>query len=171
MRLILKAQDLLTRLAFVLGVCALAAIVAIYAYEVTARYLFAAPTRWGSDLVSFLLLISVFSTVPWLTREGGHVAVTILPDMAARLRRPLLTLACFAAAGACLWAAYLCIGETLYLIRRGTTTLTSVPVPKWILIAFITYGVTNSGLYFLRLGFRGGEPIQDTPSEPEVTHG
>jgi hypothetical protein len=36
-------------------------------------------------------------------------------------------------------------------------------------VAFITYGVANSGLYFLRLAF--GQALSETDSQPEVTHG
>jgi len=160
MRPILNMQDALTRLGFLVGVSALGAIVVIYAYEVVARYAFGAPTLWASDFVSFLLLISVFSTAPWLTREGGHVAVTILPDLAGGLRAPMLRAGYLVAAGTCLWAAWLCLGEVQHLFNRGTSTLTTVRIPKWILIAFITYGLLNSGLYFLRLAF--GRAIEET---------
>jgi TRAP-type C4-dicarboxylate transport system permease small subunit len=161
MRFLLQTQDRFTWLGFILGATALGAIVLIYAYEVTARYLFAAPTMWASDFVSFLLLISVFSTAPWLTREGGHVAVTILPDMIPALRDLILRAGFLAAAAACLWAAWICFGENLYLFERGTSTLTTIRIPKWILSAFITYGFLNSGLYFLRLAARPTVPANE----------
>jgi TRAP-type C4-dicarboxylate transport system permease small subunit len=153
MRPILKAQDALTWVGFLAGATALGAIVVIYAYEVISRYMFGAPTMWASDFVSFLLLISVFATAPWLTREGGHVAVTILPDMVPALREVILRAGFLVAAGVCLWATWICVGENLYLFERGTSTLTTIRIPKWILSAFITYGLLNSGLYFIRLTF------------------
>ncbi|MWD28720.1 TRAP transporter small permease subunit [Aquicoccus sp. SCR17] len=153
MRPILKAQDALTWVGFLAGATALGAIVVIYAYEVISRYVLGAPTMWASDFVSFLLLISVFATAPWLTREGGHVAVTILPDMVPALREVILRAGFLVAAGVCLWAAWICFGENLYLFQRGTSTLTTIRIPKWILSAFITYGLLNSGLYFIRLTF------------------
>ena len=153
MRPILKAQDALTWVGFLAGATALGAIVVIYAYEVISRYMFGAPTMWASDFVSFLLLISVFATAPWLTREGGHVAVTILPDMVPALREVILRAGFLVAASVCLWATWICVGENLYLFERGTSTLTTIRIPKWILSAFITYGLLNSGLYFIRLTF------------------
>ncbi|MGR3740449.1 MAG: TRAP transporter small permease [Limimaricola soesokkakensis] len=169
MRPILRLQDALTRLAFFVGAGALAAIVLIYAYEVVSRYAFGAPTLWASDFVSFLLLISVFCAGPWLTREGGHVAVTILPDLAS-VRRPLiLRMGFLVAAATCLWATWLCLGEVRHLAERGTATLTTVRIPKWILMAFIAYGVGNSGLYFLRLAC--GADLSGTETPEEVTHG
>ncbi|WPZ23959.1 TRAP transporter small permease (plasmid) [Sulfitobacter faviae] len=153
MRSILKAQDALTWVGFLSGTTALGAIVLIYAYEVISRYMFGAPTMWASDFVSFLLLISVFATAPWLTREGGHVAVTILPDMVPALRKAILRVGFLVAAGVCLWATWICAGENFYLFQRGTSTLTTIRIPKWILSTFITYGLLNSGLYFIRLTF------------------
>lgn len=166
MRPILMLQDALTRLGFLVGVSALAAIVLIYAYEVVSRFAFGAPTLWASDFVSFLLLISVFSTAPWLTRDGGHVAVTILPDLAGPLRQVILRAGFLVTAGACLWAAWLCIGEVQHLLARGTTTLTTIRIPKWILTAFITYGLLNSGLYFVRLAFAPPDAAT-TRTEPQ----
>lgn len=150
---ILKAQDTVSKIGFVVGSTALGLIVAIYAYEVMSRYLFWAPTLWASDFVSFLLLISVFTTAPWLTREGGHVAVTIVPDLLPKWHDLLIRAGFFVAAAVCLWAGWICLGENIYLYGRGTSTLTTIRIPKWILSAFITYGLVNSGLYFLRLGF------------------
>lgn len=153
MKKILKVQDAVTFLGFVAGAGALGAIVLIYAFEVVSRYIFGSPTLWASDTVSFLLLISVFATVPWLTREGGHVAVTIVPDLAPMARDFIIRAGFLVTAVVCLWATWICLGETFYLFKRGTTTLTTFRIPKWILLAFISYGLLNSGLYFLRLAF------------------
>lgn len=150
---ILTFQDRFSRLGFILGATALGLIVAIYAFEVISRYVFDAPTLWASDFVSFLLLISVFATAPWLTREGGHVAVTIVPDLLPKWRELLIRVGFLSAAVVCLWAGWICLGENIHLYNRGTSTLTTIRIPKWILSAFITYGLVNSGLYFLRLGF------------------
>ena len=62
------------------------------------------------------------------------------------------------AACVCLWASWICLGENIYLYNRGTETLTTIRIPKWTLTAFITYGLLNSGLYFLRLAFQRGTP-------------
>lgn len=70
MKPVLRLQDIVSRAGFVLGAASLGAIVVIYAFEVVSSYVFGAPTKWASDFVSFLLLISVSATAPWLTREG-----------------------------------------------------------------------------------------------------
>ena len=139
------------------GAAALGLIVLIFAYEVSMRYAFAAPTIWANDFVSFLLLASVFLYLPWLTREGGNVAVTILPDMLPEGARQLLLRAGFlVAALACLWTTQIGLAETERLFARNTMTLTTVRVPKWLFLALITYGLGNSGLYFLRLALVPG---------------
>ena len=50
----------------------------------------------------------------------------------------------------------------MLLFERGTATLTVVRIPKWTLTAFITYGLFNSGLYFLLSVVAGqGEPARE----------
>ena len=156
-----SAHDAVSFAGFVLGAGAIGLIVVIYAYEVTMRYFFVAPTMWASDFVSFLLLFSVFLVMPWLTREGGHVAVTLLPDiLPERIGALLLRLGWVAGAAACLWAAWISLQENIVLFERGTATLTVVRFPKWTLTAVITYGLLNSGLYFTRLGIVGAKGTQ-----------
>ncbi|MDV7202345.1 TRAP transporter small permease [Roseovarius sp. 10] len=156
-----SAHDAISFAGFMLGAGAIGLIVAIYAYEVTMRYFFVAPTMWASDFVSFLLLFSVFLVMPWLTREGGHVAVTLLPDMLPeRLGSLLLRLGWIAGSAACLWAAWISLQENIVLFERGTATLTVVRFPKWALTAVITYGLLNSGLYFARLAIFPAAEVQ-----------
>lgn len=147
-------QDAVSRFTYWLGAAAIGLIVVIFSYEVTARYLFFAPTYWASDFVSFLLLISVFMVMPWLTREGGHVAVTLLPDtMPPRPAALLLRAGFLVGAVVCMWVGYISVLENVNLYQRNVSTLTTVRIPKWTLTALITYALFNSGLHFLRLVF------------------
>jgi TRAP-type C4-dicarboxylate transport system permease small subunit len=158
LRPVLRAQDVISRTTFRLGAAALGLIVVIYAYEVVVRYFLLSPTLWASDFVSFLLLISVFLVMPWLTREGGHVAVTLVPDHLPPFPARLLTRAgLLIGAVVCLWAFWICLQETASVYERGTMTLTTVRIPKWTLMALIAYGLGNSGLHFLRAALRGPE--------------
>ena len=153
---IARLHDAVSVAGFACGGATLALIVVIYAYEVTMRYFFFAPTMWASDFVTFLLLLSVFLVMPWLTREGGHVAVTLVPDMLPEKAGRLLTRAGFlAGSAACFWAGWISLQENLVLFERGTATLSTVRVPKWTLSAVITYGLLNSGIYFLVAAVRG----------------
>lgn len=154
--LIARLHDAVSFAGFACGAAALALIVVIYAYEITMRYFFLAPTMWASDFVTFLLLLSVFLVMPWLTREGGHVAVTLVPDMLPEKAGRLLIRAGFlGCSGACFWSGWISLQENLVLFERGTATLSTVRIPKWTLAAFITYGLLNSGIYFLVAAVRG----------------
>lgn len=153
---IARLHDAVSFAGFACGGAALALIVVIYAYEVTMRYFFLAPTIWASDFVTFLLLLSVFLAMPWLTREGGHVAVTLVPDMLPeKAGRLLIRTGFLASSFACFWAGWISLQENVVLFDRGTATLSTVRIPKWTLAAFITYGLVNSGLYFLLAAVRG----------------
>lgn len=149
---VLRIHDMMSQLGAWVGAAALGLIVVIFTYEVTMRYFLGAPTYWASDFVAFLLLVSVFFYLPWLTRQGGNIAVTLLPDMMPARASQLLLGAGFLVAGAvCLWSAQIGWYETERLFRRNTMTLTTVRLPKWIFLMIITYGLGNAGLHFLRL--------------------
>lgn len=157
---LLRLQDVLSLGISWAGATALGLIVVIFSYEVTMRYLFGAPTRWANDFVAFLLLVSVFCYLPWLTREGGNIAVTLVPDiLPQRAGEWMLRAGFLVAAGVCLWAAWIGVQETERLFRRNTMTLTTVRFPKWAFLALITYGLGNSGLYFLRLALIPGAQL------------
>lgn len=148
---ILHVHNLISRTAWHLAAASLGLVVVIFAYEVTSRYVFGAPTRWASDAVSFLLLVTVFLAAPWLARTRTHVAVTILPDLLPPRAERVLVAAGFATgAVVCFWAVWICIGETALLRNRGTMTLTSFRIPKWWLLLAMSYGLLDCGLQFLR---------------------
>ncbi|SFP90965.1 TRAP transporter small permease [Tranquillimonas alkanivorans] len=157
-----RVHDAISFIGFACGAGALGLIVVIYAYEVTMRYFFIAPTTWASDLVTFLLLLSVFLVIPWLTKEGGHVAVTLVPDLLPRRAgTALLRLGFFAGAVACFWSGWISLQENFVLYDRGTSTLTTIRIPKWTLAVFITYGLVNSGVYFLLAAVFGPNAADD----------
>lgn len=155
-RALLWAHDALVTLSYWLGAGALGLIVMIFSYEVFSRYLMGAPTKWASDFVSFLLLISIFLVLPHVTRIDGNVSVPILLNVLGRRASDFMRRLGFVlGAAVCLWASYIFLDETLRLMDRGTATLTSVRFPKWILFAFLVFGMLNAGLAFLRLAFSG----------------
>lgn len=148
---LLDLHEAISRAALYAAATGLGLVVAVFTYEVVSRYILSAPTRWASDVVSFLLLASVFLAAPWLARTQGHVAVTILPDLLPPSgRRWLVAAGYLVGAGVCFWAAWMCVAETALLHRRGTMTLTSFRIPKWWLMAVMSYGILDCGLQFLR---------------------
>ena len=160
--MLITTLDRIFRLAFALGAIALTAIVACYACEVVMRYFFNAPTRWASDTVSFLLLASVFLVAPWLTRENGHVAVTLLPDLLPeKWARLAIRLGFAAGAIVCIGGGIIAIAEAASLFRRGTMTYSAIPFPKWILTSAIAFGLVGCGLAFIGLTVSPPSPQQE----------
>ena len=135
-------------------------------FEVFTRYLLNSPTSWVSDFVSYALSASVFLALPKVTRERGHVAVTILvdvmPDRVADWAHMAVSLIGFACLGI---AAWISLEENIRQYSRGIETLAINPIPVWWVSSFITFGLAMSALYMLRhlppshrgrSGFSGG---------------
>ena len=148
----LRALDHLTRIAAFAAALALAVIVAAYAYEVVARYVFDAPTWWSAELVSYLLCVLTFCMMPRVTQTRGQVAVTVLLE---RLPQPIRGQAermiwglGFAATAAVTWFA---AGETTRQIERGVQMMAAMPIPKWWVSIWIAVGFGLTALQFLRL--------------------
>ena len=85
-----RAHDALTDVSFQFAKLCLGIIVCAYCYEVASRYFFNAPTWWADEAVSYSLCIGCFTMMPYVTREKGHVAVTLIVDMLApKYARPV----------------------------------------------------------------------------------
>jgi len=146
-----RIQDGITRVGFMGGVLALGLIVFSYLYEVAARYFFSSPTTWATDLVSYLLCIAIFLTLPQITKDRGHIAVTILVDNAPpRVADLLHSLMCATGFAACLFTAWISALENYRQFSREITTLAIHPIPEWWVSIFITYGMAGAAFYFLR---------------------
>ncbi|WP_432470483.1 TRAP transporter small permease [Amphritea sp. HPY] len=155
---VFRLQDLITKVGFYGGVLGLCVITSSYVFEVVARYMFDSPTTWANDLVSYLLCISVFLALPEVTRSRGHIAVTILVDIAPKKMTVLLqTLINLFGFIACVITAWICADETYRQMIKGITTLANDPIPQWWISIFIAYGLLWSSLYFLRYMFSHSE--------------
>src|SRR5688572_29627981 len=104
----LRIIDGITRTGHGAALLILAFIAVAFCYEVGARYFFNAPTRWISDYSAYGLCMTVFLTVPEITRKHAHVAITFLVDgMSPARARTMRRLIALAAAAACLFAAWI----------------------------------------------------------------
>lgn len=144
-------HDRLTEVAAVLAAIGLIGIVASYVYEVVTRYFFNAPTAWVSDFVSYALCASIFLALPKVTRDKGHVAVTILIDILPHKISDIMH-TCINLIGFCCLAfsAYISLQENIRQYSKNIETLAIVPIPQWWISSFITFGLALSSLYFLR---------------------
>jgi len=144
-------HDFITRLGFILAAICLAVIVSSYCYEVVARYFFAAPTHWVGSLVAYLLCVSIFLTLPEITREKMHIFISVVPDMLSRRNgTALIRMGRLVGVIACFLGAWFSADASYTQFIRGLYTVNEWDVPKWMVSIFIPYGLLSSGLYFLR---------------------
>ena len=146
-----RLTDLVTAVMAAGATVALIGIVFSYCFEVVARYGLNAPTVWASDTVTYLLSASIFLMVPYVAKQGRHVAITILPDaLAPRPRAALLTFADLAGFVASASVAWITLAESLRQFGAGTSTLALMPIPKWWISLPIGLGFALAALQFLR---------------------
>jgi C4-dicarboxylate transporter, DctQ subunit len=130
-----------------LGAFCVFAILVSYSIEVFMRYMLSAPTSWASDYVTYFLCGSVFLTMPHLTREGSHVAVTVLQGrLPAAAERLAVILGLAVSAATCLFVGWLALKQTHYNFVRGIDTMSLAAVPKWMIAAPIAFGFILSGV-------------------------
>lgn len=146
-----RLHDRITDLSAVLAVVALALIVSAYIFEVFTRYFLSAPTSWVSDFVAYALSASVFLALPKVTRDRGHVAVTILIDVMPARIAGIVHVAVCSVGFLCLgYTAWISLHENMRQFTRGIMTLAMNPIPVWWVSSFMTYGLALAALYMLR---------------------
>lgn len=148
-----RLHDWLTDIGYILAALALAAMGVIYCAEVTLRYFLNAPTTWATETLSHLMLVAVFLALPHATRAGAHVAVTLIADLRPRWARPVGIILNLVGALVCLFVAWLSYGENLRQYTQNIETLGNVPLPKWWISSWITFGFASAALWFFRLVF------------------
>ncbi len=147
-----RAHDGLTDVSFQFAKLCLGIIVFAYCYEVAARYFFNAPTWWADEAVSYSLCIGIFTMMPHVTREKGHVAVTLIVDlMSPRNARPVYWFIYLLSFLACAAAAWISLDENIRQVVKGVMLMKVEPLPKYWISTWITYGFASSALYYLRL--------------------
>lgn len=146
------AHDRLTSGSFVLAQFCLFVIVFSYSYEVVARYFFAAPTWWSNEVVAYALAIATFLTLPKVTRDSGHIAITFLIDsLPPRFGNPLNIALAAVGAAVCLFVAWLCLQANITHYVRDEMMVQVRPIPKLWISVWLTYGFFSAGLHFLRM--------------------
>jgi C4-dicarboxylate transporter DctQ subunit len=144
-------HDSISRIGFLVAALALALMVLAYCFEIFSRYVLRAPTVWVSPIVSYILCITIFLSVPELTRQSAHIYIDYLesrlsPIAAAHVAR---IIRCIGAA-ACFVAAWFTASDALDSFEFGILTNTYLPIPKWWLSILIPYAFLSSAIYFCR---------------------
>lgn len=144
-------HDESSRWLFRLAGAALLLAVALYAFEVVARYLFDAPTTWSGEAVQYALAVLIFCALPDVTRRSAHVAIDIVPEALPKNARDVLArINGLVAALATGLAAWIVAGESLRQFEKGLLTNAANPIPRWWITAFIALGLASAALHFLR---------------------
>jgi C4-dicarboxylate transporter, DctQ subunit len=159
MRPLLRLHGLVTDLGYLAAALGLAGMGALYCMEVVFRYFLNAPTRWSLEFITYLMLVVTFLAIPHAVRGGMHIAVTLIADLYPRHARRILSTMNAIGAALCAFIAYICLSEAVAQYQGSIETIGNIPIPKWWLTSFIAYGFANSALWYLRLLWRGGEPI------------
>lgn len=169
LRRLCRLHDALTRLSGYGGSVALGAIVVAYCYEVVARYIFNAPTTWADEAVSYSLCIGVFLMMPYVTAKGGHVAVTMIVEMAPpKLARVMTWLTLLLGFVVCAISAWMSLDENVRQFVQDVYLMKVHSIPKWWISVFITYGFASSALHFLRMLDIRAIPVGAPPAEKRV---
>jgi TRAP-type C4-dicarboxylate transport system permease small subunit len=159
MRHLLRLHGLITDAGYLLAALGLCAMGVLYCLEVVFRYFLNAPTRWSLEVITWLMLIVTFLAIPHAVRAGMHIAVTLLADLYPRHARRILSTMNLIGVVLCTFIAYISLNENIDQYRGSIETIGNLPIPKWWLTVFITYGFANSALWYVRLLFSGSEPI------------
>lgn len=145
------AHDYLSDAGYLASAVALTAMCAIYCLEVVLRYFFDSPTQWSTETVSRLMLVMTFLAMPHATRTLAHVSVTLIPDVWPRIARKMGIGLSAVGLVLCGFVTYLSAMESYNQYVQLVETLDNVPVLKWKISIFITYGFGNSALWYLRM--------------------
>ena len=144
-------HDESSRWLFRLAGAALLLAVALYAFEVIARYLFGTPTTWSGEAVQYSLAVLIFCALPDVPRRAAHVAIDIVPEsLPERTRGILARINNVIATAATGIAAWIVAGESLRQFEKGLMTNAANPIPRWWITALIALGLASASLHFLR---------------------
>jgi TRAP-type C4-dicarboxylate transport system permease small subunit len=159
MRALLRLHGLITDLGYLLAALGLAAMGVLYCMEVVFRYFLNAPTRWSLEFITYLMLAVTFLAIPHAVRGGMHIAVTLLADLYPRHARYIAYAMNAVGAVLCVFISYISLTENIAQYQGSIETIGNIPIPKWWLSVFITYGFVNSALWYFRLLANRSEPI------------
>jgi len=131
----------------------LVVLVGITCFEVIMRGL-GHPTAWANDYTAYGLLASIFLSLPEITRQRGHVAISFLSDnLPNRLNFDAVTQV--VAAIAIFMTVYLAARIGIDQWRQGIETISATPIPKVWLTVLMCLGLLGSGCEFLMASARG----------------
>ena len=149
-------HDVITDIGYILAAITITLMGAVYCMEVVLRYFFNAPTRWSTETVANLMLVTIFLAAPHAVRSLNHVAVSLIVDLFPSRARLVNAIMNSAGVLLCGFVTYLSWNENLRQYLGSVETVTNFPIPKWWISMWITYGFGSSTLWYWRLLFEAG---------------
>jgi TRAP-type mannitol/chloroaromatic compound transport system permease small subunit len=95
LRPLIGVADRLALAAARLGMAAIVLLFVLMLFEVVARYGFAAPTVWGSDLAAMVNASIFLLGAAWTLRQGGHIRIDVLSSRLPALVQNLVNAAAY----------------------------------------------------------------------------
>jgi C4-dicarboxylate transporter DctQ subunit len=144
----------------ILSALLLAGIVTLFVMEIFMRYAMNAPTKWSTDVISFIMPAMIFLALPEVTRRNQHIAITFLveamgDDVAVKWGRVLALVSANVAA----LAAWIVASSALKQFSTGILTNTVIQVPKWALLSPIAFSFGVVALIFLTTALIGRDEV------------
>ena len=156
MRLLNRLVDTITDIFARLSAVLLALIVAFFWAEVVTRYFFNAPLNFTASLTPHMLLIAVLSMLPWLSREGYHVAMSFVYDKAPpQFVKPITIAIAYISAGICGLSAWMSATEAWRQYINNVVAMEQIIFPLWWVTVFMVYGFVFAAIHFLRQAITG----------------
>ena len=149
-------RDAITSVFYVIAKLCLLAIVGSYLLEIVARYFFSKPQWWVEETVSYLLLASVMMSMPKITQDKAHVALSAVLEYLGERARDRWVVALNLVSGIiCLLITVLSLVENHRQFVDGILLIKVGSIQKVFISIWITYGFLWSALYFFRDAYAG----------------
>ena len=131
----------------------LIALFVLICVQVFARLLPITAVLWTTDLATYCLIILGFIGMAFVLRKGAHVAIDILVEvLPVRVGQVIGVITCVIGAVTTIYVAFAAIDVTMSQFERGVYITASMGnVPKWILLAFIPFGLSMTFIEFIVL--------------------
>ena len=134
----------------------------IYVAEVVARYGLNSPINISSDVGSYMLCVCAFLAAPLISRQRGHIAVTVvLETLPPRVLGKVTRVLEFVSAVVLLVVGYFVLDLCIRQYHQGVLTSRANQIPRWWLTAVMTFGIFFSALNFLAPADAKSEEIME----------
>jgi TRAP-type C4-dicarboxylate transport system permease small subunit len=163
-------HDQLSDVGLWMGMATLGAIACISFAATMSRYFLGVPIAWVADWTGYMLVFTIFSAVPAVSRHGMHVSMDLLSSVIrAGLARRMLMLAAQVLTLVIVGALCVIVAQSLVAAWRAqSTTVAAYPIPRWWLMALVLYGLGSSALHLVRNV--AGLLCRPAPGAPAASH-